>query len=368
MATKYVRHDADGSGDGTTTASTGATGAWTFAQMLAATPAAGDEIRIMATGTYSRSAAGSINYANGTAAANIKITGANASGTVDGTRPTIQASAGGITLLQINSSHIYLDYLIVDGNSQASVHGIDLAANYTRCRRSKAMGTTLTGLRLNAANNCYAEQIEVTGCSGLAGIELAGAGSRARFCYSHDNTIHGFRSNGASGSFEFCISESNSGAGTDGFNNNSVGYGATNCIAYNNGRDGFNLDGNAGFGTYLTNCIAYGNASEGFGSDGVKSGAFLLNCAGGNNTSGNYNGTNLVNVESLQALTGDPFTNAAAGDFSLNNTASAGAACRAAGFPGAYPAGLTTGYLDIGAAQHQDAGGGGGSRGRIIGG
>jgi hypothetical protein len=32
---------------------------------------------------------------------------------------------------------------------------------------------------------------------------------------------------------------------------------------------------------------------------------------------------------------------------------------KAKGFPGAFPAGLTTGYLDIGAAQRQEAGAGG---------
>lgn len=59
-------------------------------------------------------------------------------------------------------------------------------------------------------------------------------------------------------------------------------------------------------------------------------------------------------------LSADPFTNAGSGDFSLNNTAGGGAALRAAGFPGAYLGGLTTGYLDIGAVQHQSVAGGGG--------
>jgi hypothetical protein len=54
-------------------------------------------------------------------------------------------------------------------------------------------------------------------------------------------------------------------------------------------------------------------------------------------------------------LTADPFTNAASGDFSLNTTAGGGAACRAAGFPGAFPGGLTTGYLAIGAVQPKDS-------------
>lgn len=51
----------------------------------------------------------------------------------------------------------------------------------------------------------------------------------------------------------------------------------------------------------------------------------------------------------------DPgFTNAAAGDFSI------GTNLKAFGSPGAFPAGLSTGYLDIGAVQRQEAGGSGG--------
>jgi hypothetical protein len=61
-------------------------------------------------------------------------------------------------------------------------------------------------------------------------------------------------------------------------------------------------------------------------------------------------------------MTGDPFNNAASSDFSLNNTASAGAACRSAGWPGRIGAlGATAGtnYMDIGALQAQPSAGGG---------
>jgi hypothetical protein len=56
-------------------------------------------------------------------------------------------------------------------------------------------------------------------------------------------------------------------------------------------------------------------------------------------------------------LTGNPFTNAAGGDFSLNSTSGAGAACRGTGYPGVFPGGLTTGHVDIGAVQHAASGG-----------
>ena len=51
-------------------------------------------------------------------------------------------------------------------------------------------------------------------------------------------------------------------------------------------------------------------------------------------------------------LTGDPFTNSSSRDYTLNNTAGAGALCRGAGT-------FFGGEMDIGAVQHTDAGGGG---------
>jgi len=77
-----------------------------------------------------------------------------------------------------------------------------------------------------------------------------------------------------------------------------------------------------------------------------------FNAVGGN-TSGNY--SQIPSGPHDVTLTGDPFTNAAGNDFSLNNVAGAGAACRNAGFPGALP-GLATplGYADIGVYRHQD--------------
>lgn len=50
------------------------------------------------------------------------------------------------------------------------------------------------------------------------------------------------------------------------------------------------------------------------------------------------------------ALSGSPYVGA--GDYGLNNTAGAGAACRGAGYPGLFPGGVTTGALDVGALQH----------------
>lgn len=85
-------------------------------------------------------------------------------------------------------------------------------------------------------------------------------------------------------------------------------------------------------------------------SAGAKFAAALnLNNAYGANVTapraGIYAGTNDV------TLTADPFTNAAAGDYSLNTAAGGGALLRGTGYPGAFPGGLSTGHADIGAVQ-----------------
>lgn len=130
---------------------------------------------------------------------------------------------------------------------------------------------------------------------------------------------------------------------------------ACNNIVYNCGLHGIKNDygrpslirnnimtNNGGYGLYLA---GYGTPARTPSFGVVDNNAFY------SNTSGNRyqaeTGSNDVTLSST------PFINAASGNFSLNNTSGGGAACRAAGFPGAFPGGLTTGYLDIGAAQHQ---------------
>lgn len=84
MATKYVKSSATGSGDG----SLG--NPWTLAQATAAAAlAAGDTLVICADATYSNTAAVSWTNNSGTQSAPITVVGANASGTIDGTKPTI---------------------------------------------------------------------------------------------------------------------------------------------------------------------------------------------------------------------------------------------------------------------------------------
>ena len=79
----------------------------------------------------------------------------------------------------------------------------------------------------------------------------------------------------------------------------------------------------------------------------------------GANTRGDYGKTATATAKTPSretgkvTLTADPFTNAAAGDYSLNNAAGGGALLKGTGFPGIFPGGTTTGYLGIGAVESQ---------------
>jgi hypothetical protein len=153
------------------------------------------------------------------------------------------------------------------------------------------------------------------------------------------------------------------------FNNWAIISGST--IAGNAG-DGIFLQGANG-GSVLTNpnqlwvesCIIYGNTGYGVNcpNTGTNPGVtFLRNNAVGSNSSGNYHG--LSSTGDVTLTTG-PFTSSGTGDYSPNNAAGGGAACKAAGYPGAFVGGTMTGYLDIGAVQSNGGGGSPGNYGFV---
>ena len=141
------------------------------------------------------------------------------------------------------------------------------------------------------------------------------------------------------------------------------------------------IQGNSGDGIEITatgtagTCIVAGNVitdHSGAGDTGFKHGTQAANvnifsdynCYYNNTT--HRSGAGATGLHDV-TLTGDPFTNAGSDNWTLNNTAGAGASVRAAYGP-TFDA-TNIGYLDGGAVQHQDAGGGSGTMGgRYIGG
>jgi len=191
--------------------------------------------------------------------------------------------------------------------------------------------------------------------------------------YIYDSYIHGNAigmqnpsAAGSGGNNEFlvvnCIVASNTSQGmnmTAGSVNGSFCHvDVSYCSFYSNTGDHIKITvgGNAA-GLAVRNTIFYGGSAYAinFTVASQYTMMYLRYNAFGSNSSGNYN--NCPTGTGDVALSSNPFTNAGSGDFSLNSTAGGGAACKAAGFPGAMIGG-GTGYVDIGALQHQDAGGG----------
>jgi hypothetical protein len=190
-----------------------------------------------------------------------------------------------------------------------------------------------------------------TGCSTVAAFNV----TAASHCEAYNNTVTGFLiTNSASKHFR-CLAYGNSGASSDGFSVTAGNNAAIiNCVSYGNGRDGYRSSSNS---TAILDSIAENNA--GVGCTGAAqtpaTGTILANFGSYNNTGGAT--TNIwLTITAVIAGSGSFFTNAAGNDFSLNNTAGAGALLRAVGL--GFPAGTTTSYPDIGAAHHADPAGG----------
>ena len=146
----------------------------------------------------------------------------------------------------------------------------------------------------------------------------------------------------------------------------AVSLAITGNVLYNNAQNGIRFDYTTGrvsdhvvSNNILVNNAAYGISCATAGMlDGTQA---VVRCnAFYNNTSGARQ--NFATGEGDVTLSGVPFTNAGSADFSLDNTASEGAACRSVAWPssvGAVGATAGTNYQDIGPLQAQASAGGG---------
>jgi len=307
------------------------------------------------TGTYTVTSA-STNVANGCMSigvASISLCGYDTvRGDLDalgatGTRPTIVANGVITTFTLINHTTFNGQFrnLILDGNSRTSSRGLTVSADYVY----NVKGQNFTNGAFNGPgeyDGCFA-----TACATQPAF-VFGQGVY-RNCVASGNSVTGFSSSQNLVAFHGCISAGNTGASSDGFAASGSQVSVVNCASYGNGRDGVRLTHTTG-PSRVENTIVEGNS--GFGVNVSNVFTALINNAYYNNTSGAQSlasATRRMDIGGV-TLTASPFTNAAGGDFSLNTSAGGGAACRAAGFPGVFPNGTTTGYVDIGAAQHAD--------------
>ncbi len=285
-----------------------------------------------------------------------------------GTAPVISAgSITSITMFGFASRHRVAN-IVFDGNSQSSVTGVSTNGSGGTVDSVTVKNTTVNGFAITGAGTFF--KCQSTGCSGTSAFNVNSTLSSSFVgCEAYSNTTVGFLSttgSGAGHSFEACLSYANSGASSDGFRIDTTQSCFVNCVAYNNGRHGFFPDS---IGGMFVNCIAEAHAA-GYGWSAAAASYLprIINCGGYNNASGNIDTTNVLvpTTAFVTNTTGSFFTNAASGDFSLNNTVNQGALARGAGFPGVMPRGLSTGFADIGAIQHADPASAGVSGARIF--
>lgn len=320
-----------------------------FASSISGNNLTSGHIIYVQAGTYSISSASSNvsgGVCNNSISPNIIGYSTNRNITNTDTPPLIQFGVNGVSLF-VTRAAVY--NIAFDGNTKttATHSGANDSTVYNRCSFTK-MNVAAGG---GAYNYCTA-----------TGNSAAVWGGEANFCEAYANTATPNIAGGAS--YFHCIHYNNTGASTDGFNMSGGPVSAIGCIAYGNGRAGFNLVTTSRSVT-LINCHAENNTTYGFDFSSIGgSAAMLYNCSAYNNTTARYPTANAAVQQIVGFVTvtvGSVFVAAGSNNFALNNTASQGALLRATGFSALFPRGLTASFQDIGAAQHQDTGGGGSS-------
>ncbi len=292
----------------------------------------------------------------------------------DNGQPSLKLLGNNNTVLTFGTGY-EIENIAVDCNSLPTSTGFSISANCSlyNCKISNwgTAGVSAAGI---------ADTIH--GCEFTGGISTATAAIVSTFgqCDISANTFHDFpgghgvlMGNGGLAVIERNIFYNITGASADGINDY---YGSTirNNTFYNVGRHGINSSN-----TLLSRRNVRGNILSTTGGYGIvlttAAGAPALPYYDGNafysNTLGarsNMDDTGAINpINSVVPysnikdiiLTGDPFINAAAGDFRLNANPGAGLACRAASPPKTWPGLAITAYTDMGAIQHQDSPSGG---------
>lgn len=249
-----------------------------------------------------------------------------------GVRPIIAANGNAPTqMLKIGGNTggaQTVENFEINGGSQNTngILGVNISSYCNHCYVYDCDGTYAFSI-LNCTN-CKAYSCAARGFDGVTGY----------FCWA-DNCETGFGTTGGTEGY-FCVA---SNCSIDSYNTQLSFF--VNCVSYNSAGDGFERN-SANRPNPCINCISFSDAGNGY--KGYDNG-FLINCAygGDGGGSGRTDAAALSDINPI-TLTADPFTNAAGGDFSLNNVDGGGRLLRALGFS-TYG---QTGYLDVGAVQH----------------
>lgn len=307
-----------------------------------------------------------------TASANYAICGYSAAHGDNLPGAVITTATNSTPLIQANNSTValWLNNLALSNTATTRAEGInnnDLSLNLY------VSNCTLTGFSVGIQWGTHTiVSVTVVNTAILnsigAGIAVGQCVLSIIDCFIYNNGTHGVQQQEGQTFVSRSVLSGNVNSGLALF---SGGTGIATCVLVDstlsyNGQDGLDV-GHAApwvappFSLIVQNCLFYGNTAWGVACFTapvpVVASVFTKNNAYGGNGSGNLQ--NLPSGIGDVALSANPFTSHTTGDFSLNTAAGGGAACKAVGFPGTFPGGLSIGGLDIGAVQS----GGGGSSG-----
>lgn len=254
-------------------------------------------------------------------------------------RPNNNRAAAATNCFTCGSNYVLWQNLIAQGAGSANM-GFRVTASqqvFVNCRATGNAGRGFSGEQNATFIACEADG------NSTDGMLLT---NQAFGCNAHGNTSSGFNCNQNAVVLNFCIAYANSGVGFLQLGNLSTMNACTS-----NANTGASTDGMSA--TYQ--CVsAVGNIFSNNGRYGANGAA----AAGQGYADYNDFFNNATAARNLWPTgpndqTLDPqFTNAAAGNFAI------GTNLKALGWPGAFPGGNSTGFLDIGAVQRQEAGGG----------
>lgn len=333
---RYVRADADGTGDGTTDANSGATGSWTIAQAIAGY-AAGQRVNIKA-GEYS--VTGGLSFATaGTTTSPVCFRGyKNTIGDMDTVSHGTFMSGTEIPAFDLGSNRL------VSTVAFLMWQNIDMRSSQTTNAVVRSTGTNNSLIRCRiectaAAASGRAIQMTSVECAIISCWMKATTTAAACATISNRSNVSQSVIVGGSNGLDSAASASNAVVGCvfDSPLNHCIVVAASNPfilsnnVFYNAGADGVRFTG-AFLHTVLINNIF------------SEIGGIGINNATGTNTAFVFRNRNAFHdittsqeagfgdTEAIEpiTLTVDPFVDAAAGDFNINDTANGGALLRAA--------------------------------------
>lgn len=285
----------------------------------------------------------------------------------DGGSPTFQATASSVTVVNgLSGAGMIFANFILDCNNQAASAGLNSASDQKQFVNIVVTNCGATGIFINGPSTCIHCRVsgQFGGSPFFFGSQFGNTCVDCSAIYTGSSNATGIFNFNSGGFCIRCVGVGNAmTTTTDVFLFGANGGHVESGVCYNAGRDCYRMtaSGASSLNVSIRNSIAYTaggwcfNAPGGAATRNDFQAYFLdYNAVSATCALGEYNvipaGPNDV------TLTADPFTNAGANDFSLNNTSGGGAALKGSGFPGV--SGVGTGFMDIGALQAQAASGG----------